>query len=382
MASVHRDKRIKGGVWYCSYLRRDGKRVWRSTGSKSKSRAKVICEAMQAAESEAARGELSTQRVSALLNETLHRLGAAGLERPTAESYLNNWLANKKVGSALRRHYRFAIKGFLSYLSQAHPALRVLLEQVTERDVARFLAGLKAEGRSASTLNRIRKNLATPFERARALGYIRFNPVAIVEPEKEDHLARAIFSAQDVTRLVKAAGGSDWEGLTLLGYGSGLRLQDAANLHWGDVDPELAVIHFRQRKTGRLTIIGLHADFADWLLRQSASDDPGAFLFPTLAGRDSGGRRGLSNEFAALMERAGLADQKIRVRRAARGKSLRARSFHSFRHGAASEVFNSAVVKEVARRVTAHSGEALSRYLHADLESIRAATALIPRLPK
>ena len=82
------------------------------------------------------------------------------------------------------------------------------------------------------------------------------------------------------------------------------------------------------------------------------------------------------------MAQAGLADLKMRSRRGTRGNALRTRSFHSFRHGAASEIFNSAVVREAARRVTAHTGEALQRYLHADLEGIRAATALIPRLPR
>ena len=58
-------------------------------------------------------------------------------------------------------------------------------------------------------------------------------------------------------------------------------------------------------------------------------------------------------------------------------------SFHSFRHSAASNVFNQAALRDIARRVTAHAaGGAVSRYLHTDLEAIRAATSLIPKLPK
>jgi integrase len=384
MASVHRDKRNKAGVWYCSYLRRDGKRVWRSTGSKIKSEAKIICQAWQSAEDEAGRGELSQSRVAAILNETLQRTGAAQLERPKANVYLDDWLATKdKIGVSLRRHYRFVVTRFCVHLAQIHPNQPLLLEQVSARDVAGFLAALKAEGRAPATLNRIRRNLSTPFERARRLGLIRFNPVSLVDPEKNDHIRRISFTAQEVAQLARAATGTDWEGLVLLGYGSGLRLGDGANLRWSDIDLEFGVINFRQRKTSAVSVIGLHPDFSDWLGEQSRTpEQPDAFVFPTLAGRETSGRKGLSSEFTALMDRAGLIDLKMRKAQGTRGKTLRSRSFHSFRHGAASQVFNSALAKEAARRLTAHSGEALQRYLHADLEGIRAATALIPRLPK
>ena len=381
MASVHRDPRNPKGVWYCRFRRRDGSRAWCSTGQKSKSQAKIVCDAIQAAEDEAGRGELSSRRVVKLLNETLQRLGAATFERPTLERYLTDWLATKdKVNPTLRGQYRFAISRFLAYLAQP----RKLLEQVTEREISSFLSSLKAEGRTAATLNRIRQNLSTPFERARKLGLIRFNPVALTQPEKPDHIRREPFGPEDVARLVKAAAGTDWQGLTLLAYTTGLRLQDGANLRWSDIDLEFGVISFRQRKTGRSALIGLHPDFGDWLSERqhSALDEPEAHVFPSLVQRESGGRNGLTNEFNALMARAGLVDHKIRQPKGPAGRALRSKTFHSFRHGAASEIFNSAIAKEAARRITAHSGEALQRYLHADVEGIRAATALIPRLPK
>ena len=62
---------------------------------------------------------------------------------------------------------------------------------------------------------------------------------------------------------------------------------------------------------------------------------------------------------------------------------MHALSFHSLRHTAASAVFNSATVRETVRRVTQHAARgSLDRYLHEDLEAIRAAVGLIPRLPR
>lgn len=380
MASIHRDSRFPKGPYYCAYTLADGRRAYRSTQSRIKSEAKAICQAWAAAEQEATRGRLSASRVAAILNETLERTGAARLERPLAGAYLADWLSTKdKLSTSLQRHYRFAITRFCAHLAQLHEHRSVLLEQVSVAEVTSFLAALKAEGRSSGTLNRIRRNLSTPFERARTLGLVRINPVRLAEPEKDDHLRRASFSPQEVARLVKTAAGTAWEGMVRLGYGSGMRLSDAANLRWSEIDLEFGVINFRQRKTGRPAVIGLHPDFSDWLAEHAAADE--SFLFPSLAERSTGGRTGLSNEFSALMSRAGLSAQKLRTAQGKSGKALSARSFHSFRHGSASQVFNSAIAKEAARRLTAHSGEALSRYLHADLEGIRAATQLIPRLP-
>jgi len=58
-------------------------------------------------------------------------------------------------------------------------------------------------------------------------------------------------------------------------------------------------------------------------------------------------------------------------------------TFHSFRHGAATAVFKNAALKDIARRVTAHTSRGVvDRYIHEDIEAIREATNLIPRLPK
>jgi integrase len=82
------------------------------------------------------------------------------------------------------------------------------------------------------------------------------------------------------------------------------------------------------------------------------------------------------------MERAGVAGRVLRERNG-KGRQVRSLTFHSFRHTAASAVFNSEAIREVARRVSNHArGGALERYLHQDLAPIREATKLIPRLPR
>jgi integrase len=132
-------------------------------------------------------------------------------------------------------------------------------------------------------------------------------------------------------------------------------------------------------------VVGLHADFLDWLARRPiTNDDPQAFLFPALANRSGAGRNGLSKAFERIMNKAGINSPVIKTGSGKKGRSIRALSFHSFRHGAASAVFNSQAIKEMQRRVTQHSAKSgvLERYTHADLDLVHQAVAAIPRLPK
>jgi integrase len=243
---------------------------------------------------------------------------------------------------------------------------------------------LRSEGRSPGTINKlVRKYLSVPFEKARKLGKIKFNPVMLLDPEKVESVARHTFTPEQVASLAAAAN-RDWSGAILLAYGTGARLQDIANLKWTALDLDTGIVTFTERKTQRKAVIGLHADFVDWIIAQSAPDRVDSFVFPTLADRIGAGRNGLSKAFEAIMKRAGIASAVIRVGNAGKGRSLRALSFHSFRHGAATAVFNAAALKEITRRVTNHAAGSgvVDRYIHDDIDAIKAATQLIPRLPK
>ena len=195
-----------------------------------------------------------------------------------------------------------------------------------------------------------------------------------------------------MARLVKTAKDTDWEDAILLAYGTGSRLQDVCNFKWDAIDTENGIITFRERKTKKQAIVGLHPDFLDWISEpRSGTDNPDAYLFPTLANRAGGGHDGLSQEFDALMRRAGIQGRILREgskrddkgKRIGKGRQVRSLTFHSFRHTAASAVFNSEAIKEVQRRVTNHArGGVIDRYTHVDLDLIKQAVTLIPRLPR
>jgi hypothetical protein len=96
MASVHRNPRSPKGVWYAALRLADGRRVWRSTRTRDKAKAKIITDAWQAAEDAAFNGELSHDRVLEILNETLKRIGASSIKYVTVKGWLREWIESKE----------------------------------------------------------------------------------------------------------------------------------------------------------------------------------------------------------------------------------------------------------------------------------------------
>lgn len=388
MASIHRDPRFPRGVWYAHYILADGRRVCRSTGKRNKVEARIIAEAWQSAENEAAGGHLTKDRVTEILNETLKRIGSTVIRRINVDDWLNDWLASCEgsVKPATLLGYRQAVRDFLAFLGERRQKLS--LGAITQAEINTFKDSLLKEGRSPSTVNKlIKKYLNTPFELARKSGKISFNPIHLYKPLKVEPGTKGRFTPEQVAKLLKACGeDADWRGAILFAYGSGARLQDVANLRWSNLDTVNGVVQFKQRKStkGAKATLGLHPDFEEWLSTHSHAGDKDGPVFPSLANRTGAGRNGLSKAFERIMQRAGIQPALIKERDGAgKGRSVRALSFHSFRHNAASEVFNTEALREITRRVTAHAPDgSVDRYIHHDLDVIKAATQLIPRLPK
>ena len=179
----------------------------------------------------------------------------------------------------------------------------------------------------------------------------------------------------------ESAGLDEWVGVVLFGFFTGQRLSDIANLRWENVELAASVPHLRltQRKTRKGVVVPLAPRLSAWLLARSTPDDPRAFLFPSLAGRGTGGDYGLSSRFSAIMVKAGFA--KDLARGADGGRKLAALSFHSLRHTFNSIMANEGVASEIRQKLTGHASEEVHRrYTHHDLETLRKAVEVLPSL--
>jgi integrase len=116
------------------------------------------------------------------------------------------------------------------------------------------------------------------------------------------------------------------------------------------------------------------------ILKQMPEGIGKAPLFPSLHGRSSGSAGGLSNEFAALMKRAGIVVERGSAKEG-KGRVVNLKSFHSFRHFFVSELASHEISADIRKKMTGHSSDsAHARYTHLSLDHQRKAVAKVPRL--
>jgi integrase len=109
------------------------------------------------------------------------------------------------------------------------------------------------------------------------------------------------------------------------------------------------------------------------LLSLPSSDRADDFLCPTLAGKTTGGNRGLSFTFKRIMEKAGIIEEQEQ-KKVGEGRRFASLGFHSLRHTFVSELANSDVPAEVRQKISGHkSNRVHERYTHIETETKRKA---------
>jgi integrase len=375
MASIFR--RLGSPFWYCEYLGASGKWVKKSTKLRDKAEALKWCLGLQHAQDAMSRGSPAEAQLRSIIDHTMRSITGGGVAVPTVRQWLEQWLQSKEGANAPRTltRYKEAVSAFLAFLG---PVADGKLSMITQEHVISVRRQLRERGKSPATINLTLRVITIPLRQAARRGLIAHNPLADISPLIErGQKSKGTFTPQQVRDLLSVAT-PDWRGAILCAYSTGGRITDVANLQWPDVDVDNGVLSFVQSKTQTRIVVGLHADFRAWLDAQKVhATGP---LFPSLAGRRTDGWGGLSAQFGRLMDRAGIPTSKIRERQGG-GRSVRELSFHSFRHGAASAIFKSKLIEQAQKHVTGHArGDTLKRYTHHDLDAIKAASLMIPRL--
>ena len=160
-----------------------------------------------------------------------------------------------------------------------------------------------AAGKSNKTAHLSVKIVSTAFNAAFRQGYITINPCTALETLPEETAERSTFTPKQVARLVKAAEG-DWQNVILFAYYTGARFRDVANMRWSAIDFTGKLINFTPGKTKKQVTIPLHSNLEQHLLKSPGIGK--AFVFPSLAERNTGGKNGLSGQFTRVMARAGI----------------------------------------------------------------------------
>jgi integrase len=384
MASVYKRPRTK--YWVASFRDANGRWVTRSTKRLNRQEALNLALSWDNAAKDARQRLLTASQARKVLNEMLRISTGESLSNYTWKTWSEHWLENKTGSSteATMVRYRQVLKDFGEQLGERVTAP---LASITTNDVVKFRDKLRQEGRAVSTCNMVvKKILSVPFESARKLGHIPLNPVAGVEHLREEssrgrkskRSIREPFTPAELKAIIGKAKG-DWKGATILGVTTGLRLGDVVNLRWENVNLESQLISVTTQKTGEDVLLPIHADFAAFL-KDHTKGIGKAFVFPTLAGKGTGGKNGLSGRFRSIMEAAKVKEKSIEASGEA-GRTRNSKGFHSLRHTFNSLLLNSGVSDEIRKKLTAHQDDRIHEiYSHFDIKTFREAVEKIPSL--
>lgn len=397
--------------YHCGYVDAEGRRVSRSTGYKDRKSAmeqlvkwekeelakkkashegqKSILAVLQRAGEMASSGKLNMEAARACLNEMMEISTGEALASYTIRGWLEEWLAGRggTASEATLAAYKTAVKHFLAKLGTAADQP---LTNLRETHLRTFRDAQLATGKAARTANQSIKILGLALRDAQRQGLIPRNPAEVLKILREqDSTEREPFSIEEVQTLLGAAG-QEWQGMILLGFYGGLRLEDAAGLRWSSIDLQEGKLTFVPKKTAARKkhpqVIPIHPALMDFLITLPSGEKPDSPLFQNLHTKQSGGRYGLSRTFIELMEKAGV-DTSTNNRREGKDKTLARRvhrkSFHSLRHSHISNLANAGVSAEIRMKLAGHSsGEIHQIYSHLEWDQLDKAVDLLPDLLK
>jgi integrase len=380
MASVHKDPRGKSPFYFASFYGADGRRKFRSTKVRTRTAALAVAVRWENAARKGRKGEITAAQARKVLAEIVEHSTGESLTHYTASSWFAEWLTVKAASASesTMTRYKQVIRDFKECLG---PRAHAPLPSITPGDIAKFRDLLRDEGRAPSTVNVvIKKILSVPLEDARRRGYIPTNPVQGVDVIKgrgaEAHAGREPFTGDEIDELLKAAEG-DWRGAILCAVTTGLRLGDVAGLTWASIDEKAAILRVTTQKTGAPVAIPIHPDFAAWLKAQPKAIGK-APVFASLHSRSTGGNRGLSRQFRAVMDTAGITSRVIKRKGA--GRTGHSKGFHALRHSFVSDLANAGVAPDLRQKLAGHADEKVhAGYTHHELDTLRSAIAKLPR---
>jgi integrase len=377
MASVVKDPRGRSPYWIACYTDSTGRRLKKSTKLTNKKKALEIALSLDHGEHLARSGALTEARLRGLFEQTLERVIGGPVQHYTIETWLSWWHERKsKARPASAERYGQVVRDFIEFLG---PRAKLPLEHIADKDILAFRNGETKRGVSNKTANLAVKIISMAFHDALCQGKIKFNPCLALGALEEDSAEREPFTSDEIKKLLKASAG-DWQRAIAFAYFTGARLGDVASMQWSAIDLDNGLVIFTPKKTKRgkkVLRIPLHPELEKRLLEYPGIGN--APLFPSLAGRGTGGAHGLSAEFAAIMRKAGIRGEIIR--HTAKGRGNTTKSFHSLRHSFNSALANAGIAREMRQVLTGHASERMNEtYTHRELAPLRSAIAALPKI--
>src|SRR5258706_3171780 len=235
MASI--TKHPESRFWHAFYRDAKGKQHSASTkvehtpsGASPKETAKKASDNRRLAQDianrleEAERGNPTEVHLRKLLDDLSSRVNSRRLEFKRSKIFLHEWGERAAKAKSWRTglRYRKVIADFLDCLG---PKADAAINDITPRDIQKFVDSETAAGKSASSIRIAAKVINIPFNLARRQGLILTNPVPSVELPDAANENRAPFSWEQVGEILSAAKG-EWKTCIMVAVFTGARLGD------------------------------------------------------------------------------------------------------------------------------------------------------------
>jgi len=385
VACVWKHQSLRSPFWIARYTDATGKRVNRSTKELTRKTAQKIADGWEAAAKSAARHELTRAASTKVLDELMKQAGLGTFQEESISDFLWAWhKSREQVGraGATSRRYHSQIEGLVAFLGTERA--KGSIASLSSGEIEAWRDSEKESGKAPKTVNFALATVRAALESAKRKGLVLSNQADGVERVEGKAGEREPFTPGELQSLMKTEN-LEWRGMIALGAHAGLRLSDAANLTWGNVDLAAAVLTFKPSKTARTDIkplvIAMHSELVD-TLKQLPQGIAKAPLFLSFYGQKPGSAGGLSNQFSTAMKNAGVLVT-LGEKKSGKGRQTRNKGFHALRHTMISRMADAEISSDVRRAIAGHSSDAMhSKYTHLSLDAQKVAVKKMKAIAK
>lgn len=379
MSSIHRQHGKPN--WFCAFTDPSGARCFRSTGTPKKSEAKIICETWDKAAKEVRNGSANQLRMRTIVERTISDIMESkgqSLNANPVNAFLEEWLHDieRQISVSTFKSYSAICKRFTAHLEKKGS---YSISKITINDIRGYRDNI-ANQFSSGTVNNHLTMLRLAFDSALQQDILDKNPAKLVKNlARKDKQERRPFTPDELKALLAVAP-PDWTTAILIGLYTGLRLGDVIALQWEQVDLSEKTFTLVTQKTGRTVINPIATPLLRHLIKLETG---GSKTGSICAGLRIKATKNLSNDFNALLAKAGLVEKKNYRTYKADGKRRQyaGLSFHSLRHTTTSMLKNTGATSAIAGDVVGHDSEAMQRnYTKIDVETKRQALDKLPDL--
>lgn len=373
MATVLR--RGKKGIYTAMWRDAAGKQWSRTTHSKDRKVAQSMADDWEKVAQLPAQMR-TIQHMQRVMGEIHRRFTGQMVSRVTLKAYTQSWLGliKHQIGDISLVSYTYVTDKFLEDMT-AEGRGDVVLDEVTKPDILHWRDSRRKKV-GAVTVNREMTILHSMFRQAKEDGAIVEDPMETVKPvkvNKKDRHSPKPYSNAQLSQIIEVCD-PEWESMVVHGYYTGQRLKDIALMIEEQVDVAKRQVKFVTGKTGTVVIIEMPEPYLNWFLARTSSDNPKAFLHPEAAKAIQRSKRGqvgtLSNQFARLLWKAGLREEKPSHRKKKDGDGTERRKqhsfkFHSLRHTMISDLAEGGVDRSLVQDMVGHRSAAVNQiYTH------------------